>query len=84
MLQIMASHPRTVSVTDLKAHALALVARVDKTGEPTVITKRGRPVARLVPYRPKGAAVPGGLRHTLRGRLGDLVSPLEADWEASR
>lgn len=74
-----------VTVTDLKAHALALVARVSETGGALVITKRGKPVAQLVPYQARRAAKPGGLRHTLM-RMGDLVRPTSDDgeWEATR
>ncbi len=77
--------PTAVTVTDLKAHALEFVARVNQTGGSLVITKRGKPVAQLVPYQARHAAKPGGLRHTLV-RMGDLVSPSSEDgeWEASR
>lgn len=38
-----------ISATDFKAHCLALLDRVRERGEPLVITKRGKVVARLVP-----------------------------------
>jgi prevent-host-death family protein len=79
----MPSQPRVVSVSDLKAHALELVAKVSATGGAFVITKRGKPVARLVPFRQVGKAVPGRLRHALVG-MGDVVSPTGADWESAR
>ena len=37
-----------VSASDFKARCLALIDRVGKSGEPIVITKRGKVVARLV------------------------------------
>lgn len=40
---------RRVSATEFKAHCLALMDEVERTGETIVITKRGREVARLVP-----------------------------------
>lgn len=79
----MASPPRVVTVSDLKAHALELVSRVSSSGATLVITKRGKPVAQLVPFRPAGKAVPGRLRHALVA-LGDVVSPTGVDWEAAR
>jgi len=39
----------TISATEFKAKCLALLDEVGRTGEPLVITKRGRPLARLVP-----------------------------------
>lgn len=38
-----------ISASDFKARCLALIDRVHDRGEPVVITKRGRVVARLVP-----------------------------------
>jgi prevent-host-death family protein len=38
-----------ISASDFKARCLALIDQVHDRGEPVVITKRGRVVARLVP-----------------------------------
>ncbi len=40
---------RTVSASAFKAKCLGLLDEVAETGETIVVTKRGRPVARLVP-----------------------------------
>jgi prevent-host-death family protein len=37
-----------ITATEFKAKSLALIDRVHETGEPIIITKRGRVVARLV------------------------------------
>ena len=79
----MASHPRTVTVTDLKAHATALVTRVVGTGATVLITKHGKPVAQLVPYRAKGKAIPGRVRGTVT-EMGDIVGPTGAVWDAEK
>ncbi len=39
----------TVGVRELAQHASAVVADVEKTGQPTLVTRRGRPVAVLLP-----------------------------------
>ena len=44
---------RTISATEFKAHCLALMDEVRRTGVEIVITKHGRAVARLV--APEGA-----------------------------
>jgi prevent-host-death family protein len=38
-----------ISVTELKQHCLSVVRRVERTGQPVTITRRGRAVARLAP-----------------------------------
>lgn len=42
----------TITATEFKAKCLQLLDQVQQTGEDLVITKRGRPVARVVAERP--------------------------------
>ena len=74
------STERSVGATHFKAHRLAILDRVAETGEPVVVTKRGRPVARVVPARQAE-------RTSLLGSVsvrGDIVAPLLDAWEADR
>lgn len=79
----MKPHARTIRASEFKARCLQLMEDVARTGEGIVITKRGRPVSRLVPYREKPASLFG-----LHGEgvviHGDLVAPVGVEWEASR
>ena len=66
---------------EFKATCLALMDEVAATGREVIITKRGKPVAKLVPYRParKAKSIFGALAHT--GEiLGDIVSPTPEYW----
>lgn len=54
-----ATAPRTIPAGEFKAKCLRLMDEVSETGVPIVITKRGKPVSRLVPARPE---VKGGIR----------------------
>jgi prevent-host-death family protein len=76
-----------VTVSTFKATCLALLERVKRTGQPILITRRGEPVAQVVP--PPGPETPaswlGSFRST--GKItGDVVSPAgtERDWEVLR
>ncbi len=63
-----------------KATCLALLDRVATTGEELVITKRGRPIAMLVPAEPADEAdLAGSILYE-----GDLVQPLGVDWQADQ
>ncbi|HEU4617930.1 MAG TPA: type II toxin-antitoxin system prevent-host-death family antitoxin [Gammaproteobacteria bacterium] len=46
---------RTLSLSDVKARLSAIVDEIEK-GHEIVITRMGRPVAKVVPYRPAAAA----------------------------
>ena len=45
-------HVKTISATEFKAHCLQLLDRVQATGDELVISKRGKPVAKIIPARP--------------------------------
>jgi prevent-host-death family protein len=69
----------TIGAGEFKAKCLKLLDQVAEDRKPLVITKRGRPVAKLVPMEPKVE-----LFGALRGSgtiLGDIISPLENEWE---
>ena len=72
---------RTIKASEFKATCLRLMDEVAESGGEIVITKNGRPVSRLVPYR----ARPQSLFGIDRGRfeiLGDIVEPVDVAWEA--
>ncbi len=73
---------RTIKASEFKAKCLKLMDQVAETGEGYVISKNGKPVARLLPYRSK----PQSLFGMDRGKieiLGDVISPLPVEWEAN-
>ena len=45
---------QTMLVSDFKAKAIATLKRVKLTGEPVLVTLRGKPLAEVVPVRLKG------------------------------
>ena len=69
---------RTVSATEFKAKCLGLLDRVSQSREAFVVTKRGKPVAKVVPV---DDAEPGPLRGSVVF-LGDIVEPIDDEWEA--
>ena len=73
--------PRTIKASEFKAKCLKLMDEVAESGEEIVITKNGRPVSRLTPYRKKPKAPFGRYRDQIR-ILGDIVQPLDVEWEA--
>ncbi len=76
---------KTMAITEFKAYALKVVDQVAKSNESLVITKRGKPLAELIPYRnSEQKPVPGKLANTLVFEK-DIVGPLGSDiWEASK
>ncbi len=72
---------KIIEASEFKIKCLKLMDEVAETGEDIVITRNGRPVSRLVPYREK----PKTLWGIDRGRfeiLGDIIEPIDVEWEA--
>jgi prevent-host-death family protein len=71
-----------LSVSEFKATCLAVLEDVKKHKKRVLITKRGKPIAEIVPYEGNPARIP--LKDTVQF-VGDIVSPVaENDWEASQ
>src|SRR5207253_1858417 len=72
---------RVIKASEFKAKCLALMDEVKRTGEAIVITKQGKPVAELVPHRKSRPKLFGLLKDRLF-ITGDIISPIEVEWEA--
>jgi prevent-host-death family protein len=72
-----------IGATEFKARCLELMEHVAATGNPVVITKRGRPLVQLIPIAQRPRSIVGALKGHARIR-GDIVSPLKVRWESSR
>ncbi|MBN2232040.1 MAG: type II toxin-antitoxin system Phd/YefM family antitoxin [Pontiellaceae bacterium] len=70
----------TVKASVFKATCLRLMEKVQRTGEQIIITKNGKPVSRLVPYREVPKTIFGLHRDKISSR-DDLVSPVEVTWD---
>lgn len=78
------ARPRTISASDFKAKCLGLLDEVQDAGLEVLITKRGKPVARLVPIGTQRRSLRGTWKGLARIR-GDIVHvDWSADFEASR
>jgi prevent-host-death family protein len=74
----------TVPAGKFKAQCLSLIDQVNRTHQVITITKRGKPVARLVPL---AVEKPRSLFGFFAGHVveeGDIVSPTGESWDAER
>lgn len=76
---------KTISVSEFKAKALRLLEDVARSGRNLIITKRGKPLARISPYHSKKEPRQAG---SLAGMLiaeDDIITPFGPDdWEAAK
>ena len=62
---------KEIEAAQFKEQCLALLDQLD--AESLIVTKRGKPVARMVPYVSEEAELIGSLRHKIEVK-GDLIS----------
>jgi len=73
----------TIGAAEFKAQCLKLFDRVREHGTEYVVTKHGRPVARVVPVRSPGTSLHGVFAGRLRV-TGDILSVGDEQWEAAQ
>jgi prevent-host-death family protein len=76
---------KTIPAAKFKAQCLALMDEVEAKRQPLLITKRGKPVAKLVPAEVKHDDFFDRLKGKVR-IVGDIESPLDPPeaWEVMR
>jgi prevent-host-death family protein len=75
---------RKISASDFKARCSRVIDEIAKGGGSVVITRRGKPVAMLVPVESKRFTSLFGFSRGSIKVFGDIVSPIEVKWEAAR
>ena len=69
---------KTVPATEFKTHCLSLLNEVSDNRETLVVTRHGKPIARIVPY------VAEQDQNPLKGSVVfeiDLVEPIDEPWD---
>ncbi len=74
---------KAVGISQFKAHTMEILEKVSRSQENIIITKRGKPLAQIIPYHDMDTTPrPGKLANTLVFEK-DIVSPLgEEMWDA--
>jgi len=73
--------PEEVPATAFKNTCLELIERVQQTREEIVVTKYGRPVAKLVAFEQGKAPLFGHLAGSVTIH-GDILAPIDEAWDA--
>jgi len=74
---------KTIPAGQFKTHCLSLLSEVAKTHETLVITKYGKPVARVLPIVGTSESAENPLKNSIIFEK-DLIEPIDVVWEAQR
>ncbi|MGB5986026.1 MAG: type II toxin-antitoxin system prevent-host-death family antitoxin [Desulfobacterales bacterium] len=75
--------PQTIKASVFKAKCLKLMEEVNRTGKEIVITKNGKPISKLVPYRMRPKSL-FGLHEDKILSHEDLIEPVDVNWDAEQ
>jgi prevent-host-death family protein len=73
----------TIPAGEFKSKCLKLLDEVAEKRKTLVITKRGKPVAQVVPMPPKQQSIVGSMKGSVLFE-GDIISPLDVEWDAMK
>lgn len=71
-----------MKAAEFKAKCLELMDQVAESGQEIVITKRGKPIAKLIPVNEAKTTPWFGSMRDSTIILGDIISPIDVKWEA--
>jgi prevent-host-death family protein len=72
----------TIAAGEFKSKCLKLLDQVAEKRETLVITKHGKPVAQVMPVPAKKNII-GAMRGSVLWE-GDIISPIDVEWEAMK
>jgi prevent-host-death family protein len=73
-----------IAAGKFKSVCLKILDEVNESRQEVIITKRGKPVAKLVPVEPKPPRPLFGYMKGTVEIVGDIISPSGEKWEAER
>lgn len=75
---------KVMKASEFKAKCLAVMDEVAATGEGVVVTKNGKPVVELIPHGKKAKRNLIGLFKDDLVITGDIISPIDVEWDAMK
>jgi prevent-host-death family protein len=72
---------KKVAISQFKAHCLEIIESLQSDHQPIIITKRDKPIAKVMPLENEKIPLFGMFRS--KGKInGDIISPIEEKWNA--
>lgn len=73
--------PKKIAISKFKAHCLEIIETLQSDHQPIIITKRDKPIARVMPLENEKISLFGMFRS--KGKInGDIISSIEEKWNA--
>lgn len=74
---------KTIPAGEFKAHCLSLLKELSQKHEPIVVTKYGKPIARVEPIKKTTQKEQNPLKDSILFEK-NIIDPIDAGWEAAQ
>ncbi len=76
-------HTQTIAISALRSHLLAYLKQAEH-GKELVITSKGHTIARILPPKDTTKDAKNALsKLRTKSKIGDVISPIDTEWEAN-
>jgi prevent-host-death family protein len=75
---------KRIAASLFKAKCLSLIRQVGATGESVTVTRRGKPIAKLVPAEPENDDVFGFMQRKELRIVGDITASIPVEWKVMK
>jgi prevent-host-death family protein len=72
----------TIPISEFKAHCLEIIKKLQADRRPIIITKRSKPIAKVLPLDNQKVSLLGMLKGKAEIK-GDIIAPINEKWDAS-
>ena len=73
---------KRIQASDFKVHCLSIIETISRNHEPVIVTRYGKPIVKIEPVNSEKDTSD----KPLKGKaifIGDIISPVDEEWEAS-
>ena len=68
-----------IAISQFKAHCLEIIEKLQTDHQPVIITKRDKPIAKVVPLDNQKVSIFGLLKHKAEIK-GNIIDPIDEKW----
>lgn len=72
-----------IAISQFKSHCLEIIEKLHTSQQSIIITKRDKPIAKVVPFDTTKASLFGMLKNKAEIKA-DILKPIEDKWDAER
>jgi prevent-host-death family protein len=75
---------KQMTASTFKAKCLTVMRQIRATGEPVIVTRRGKPVVKVISAEPENDDIFGFMQRKGMRIVGDITAPIPLEWKVMK